>query len=89
MLLIQSNNSQVVIWAESSDGLSVATSQVTVRVLAIKDNNKPKFNRQEYVVSVAEDFPEGSLVFTGKKSCTAETNVNIRNFVVLITVFQY
>jgi hypothetical protein len=50
------------------DGLSVATSQVTVRVLAIKDSNKPKFNRPEYFVSVAEDFPEGSLIFTGKNS---------------------
>lgn len=43
----------------------MATSQVTIRVLAAF-SNKPKFNQPEYRLSVAEDFPEGSLVFTGE-----------------------
>ncbi|CAG7823399.1 unnamed protein product [Allacma fusca] len=59
----QEDKHTVVIWAESADGMSVATSQVTIRVLDSNDN-PPTFNAQQYNIKVAEDFPEGSLIFT-------------------------
>ncbi|XP_035710399.1 fat-like cadherin-related tumor suppressor homolog isoform X3 [Folsomia candida] len=55
----------VVIWAESGDGTSVATSQVTIRVFQSTGRKRPPvFQSLEYQVKVAEDFPEGSLIFT-------------------------
>lgn len=56
----------MIIWAESQDGINVATSQVTIRVLVSKDKeHPPHFNSNKYTVKIAEDMPEGSLIFTG------------------------